>query len=57
MEEVPRISLEVDDATVTLTVLDRDDERQAARPRSGDEPPLRARLEQVEALLVGPATP
>lgn len=57
VEEVPRISLEVDDATVTLTVLDRDDERQAARPRSGDEPPLRARLEQVEALLVGPATP
>ena len=51
MEEVPRISLEVDDAVVTLTVLDRDDERYAGRPRSDDEAPLRARLEQVEAML------
>lgn len=51
MEEVPRISLEFGDATVTITVLDRDDERYAARPRSEDEAPLRARVEQVEALL------
>ena len=51
MEDVPRISLEIDDATVTLTVLDRDDERYAARSRSEDEAPLRARLEQVEAML------
>jgi hypothetical protein len=57
MEEVPRISLEVDDATVTLTVLDRDDERYAARPRSEDEPPLRARVEQVEAMLAASAGP
>ena len=51
VEEVPRISLEVGDATVTITVLDADDERHASRPRSEDEPPLRARLEQVEAML------
>jgi len=51
MEDVPRISLEIDDATVTLTVLDRDDERYAARSRSEDEAPSRARLEQVEAML------
>jgi hypothetical protein len=57
MEEVPRISLEVDDATVTLTVLDRDDERYAGRPRSDDEAPLRARLEQVEALLAASPQP
>ena len=57
MEEVPRISLEVDDAIVTLTVLDRDDERHAGRPRSEDEAPLRARLEQVEAMLAASARP
>lgn len=51
MEEVPRISLEVDDAIVTITVLDRDDERHAGRQRSDDEAPLRARLDQVEAML------
>jgi hypothetical protein len=57
MDEVPQISLEVDDATVTITVLDRDDERHALRPRSDDEPPVRARLDQVEALLAAnPAT-
>ena len=50
-DEVPQISLEVEDVTVTLTVLDRDDERSAARPRSGDEMPVRARLAEVEALL------
>ena len=51
MEEVPRISLEVDDAIVTITVLDAGDERSAARLRSDDEAPVRARLEQVEAML------
>ncbi len=50
-DEVPQISLEFDDVTVTMTVLDRDDERSAARVRADDEPPLRARLAEVEALL------
>lgn len=49
--EVPQIRIEVEDATVALTVLDRDDERLKARPRADDEPPLRARLPEVEALL------
>ena len=49
LEEVPQISLEVDDATVTLTVLDRDDER--AAPRSRADEPQRARLAEVEAML------
>lgn len=51
MDSVPQISLAVDDVTVTMTVLDRDDERSAARARREEEPPLRARLEQVEAML------
>lgn len=51
LDEVPQISLAVDDVTVTLTVLDPEDERSAARVRSGEEPPVRARLEQVEAML------
>jgi hypothetical protein len=50
-DEVPQISLEVDDVTVTMTVLDPDDERSAARPRAADEPAVRARLPDVEALL------
>ncbi|HUL95087.1 MAG TPA: hypothetical protein VLT89_03690 [Usitatibacter sp.] len=50
LEEVPQFSLEVEDATVTLTVLDRDDERSRSRADAG-EPPLRARLAEVEALL------
>jgi hypothetical protein len=50
-DEVPHISLEVDDVTVTMTVLDPDDERSAARVRAGDEAPLRARIAEVEALL------
>ena len=54
-DEVPQISLEVDDVTVTLTVLDPDDERSAARPRPGDDVPLRARLAEVEALLAASA--
>ena len=49
LDEVPQISLEVDDVTVTLTVLDPDDERSSPRP--ADAPPQRARLAQVEALL------
>ena len=41
----------VEAATVTMTVLDRDDERSAARLRADDEALLRARLADVEALL------
>ena len=51
LDEVPQISLEFEDVTVTLTVLDRDDERSSARPRSEDLAPQRARLAEVEALL------
>jgi hypothetical protein len=50
LDEVPQITLEFDDATVTLTVLDRDDERSRARPDTLDSP-QRARLAEVEALL------
>jgi hypothetical protein len=50
VEEVPQITLEVDDVTVTLTVLDRDDERFAAKARQ-EETPQRARLAEVERLL------
>ncbi len=50
MDEVPRILIEVDGVPVTLTVLDRGDERTAA-PRGADDLPLRARLPEVEALL------
>ena len=57
MDEVPQISLEWDDATVTLTVLDRDDERATPRLRADTGAPSRARLAEVEALLAasGPA--
>jgi len=52
MDDVPQISLEVEDVTVTLTVLDRDDERSAARPRSdASDIPQRARLAELEAML------
>ena len=54
-DEVPEISLEVDDVTVTITVLDRDDERSSARLRGDAEPPVRARLAEVEALLAASA--
>ena len=57
LDSVPQISLAVDDVTVTLTVLDRDDERFAARARSEDEAPVRARLEQVEAMLAASRAP
>lgn len=50
--EVPQIHLQVEDVPVTLTVLDRDDERTSARSRSENDPPQRARLAEVEALLV-----
>ena len=49
--EVPQIHLNVEDVPVTLTVLDRDDERVSARPRSESDGPQRARLAEVEALL------
>ena len=51
LEEVPQISLEFDAVIVTLTVLDRDDERQTPRARAADETPQRAKLAEVEALL------
>jgi hypothetical protein len=53
LDEVPQISLEVQDVTVTMTVLDRDDERSGPRVRSDVEPALRARLADVERLLSG----
>ncbi len=53
MDEVPQISLEVEDVTVTMTVLDRDDERSGPRLRADDELPQRARLADVERLLAG----
>ena len=48
--EVPQIHIHVEDVPVTLTVLDRDDERAAPRARADNEP-QRARLAEVEALL------
>jgi hypothetical protein len=53
LDEVPQISLDFEDVTVTLTVLDCDDERSGARPRSDDDAPARARLADVERLLAG----
>jgi len=47
-EEVPRFRLEVEGVPVTLTVLDRDDERVVP---GRAQPPQRARLAEVEALL------
>jgi len=52
LEEVPQICLDVDDVVVTLTVLDRDDERTALRAKAdAGDAPSRARLAEVEALL------
>jgi hypothetical protein len=47
--EVPQIHLDVQGTPVTLSVLDRDDERVGAKSRHSE--PQRARLAQVEALL------
>ena len=49
--EVPQVHLSIEDVPVTLTILDRDDERFSPRPRSEGDPPQRARLAEVEALL------
>lgn len=49
--EVPQIHLDVEGVPVTLTVLDLVDERSAARVRSGEDAPQRARLADVEAML------
>lgn len=57
MEAFPQISLDVDDVTVTMTVLGRDDERSSGRARSGDEALQRARVEQVEAMLAASRSP
>src|SRR5258708_32467351 len=56
-DEVPQISLEVDDVTVMMTVLDSDDERSAARLRAEDQAPLRARVADVEALPARESAP
>jgi hypothetical protein len=50
VDEVPRFRLEVEGVPVTLTVLDRDDER-VSPGRSRASEPQRARLAEVEALL------
>ena len=42
---------------VSLTVLDRDDERLGARGRGEADAPLRARVAEVEALLTGGDSP
>jgi hypothetical protein len=58
LEEVPQVSFDVDGVTVTLTVLDRDDERQGARAKADPgEMPLRAKLADVEALLARATQP
>jgi hypothetical protein len=54
--EVPQILMEVEGVPVTMTVLDRDDERVAGRPR-GEPEAQRARLADLEALLGPSATP
>jgi len=54
MEEVPQLSLDLEGVTVTLTVLPALDERSSPRP-TPDGPPPRARLDQVEALLLATA--
>jgi hypothetical protein len=56
-DEVPQVSLEIEDVIVTMTVLDPDDERSAARLRGEDETPVRARLTEVEALLARSISP
>ena len=50
-DEVPQVHLEVDEVPVSLTILDRDDERAGVRGRGEADAPLRARLAEVEALL------
>lgn len=54
-EEVPQFTLEYEDATVTITALDPDDERSFSKARH--EAGERARLAQVEALLAPSAAP
>jgi hypothetical protein len=56
-EEVPQITLEWEDATVTLTVLDRDDERTNPRVKADSGAPGRARLAEVEALVAASRAP
>lgn len=54
--EVPQVVLEVEGIPVTLTILDRDDERAASRTR-GEPDAQRAKLADVEALLVASERP
>ncbi|HYC35745.1 MAG TPA: hypothetical protein VEC19_04940 [Usitatibacter sp.] len=55
-EEVPQVRIEVDDVEVALTVLHPDEERMSRKVRDG-EPPQRASLAEVEAMLRGDALP
>jgi hypothetical protein len=57
LDEVPQVRLDIDGVPVTLTVLDRADERTAPRPRTDSDVPQRARLAEVEALLQRPESP
>ena len=50
-EEVPQFTLEIEDVEVTVTMLDPGDERSAPRVRDATQPPVRARLAEVEAML------
>lgn len=54
-DEVPQIHLEVDEIPVSLTILDRDDERAGVRGRGDADAPFRARLAEVEAMLAADA--
>ncbi|HUP28550.1 MAG TPA: hypothetical protein VM122_00145 [Usitatibacter sp.] len=56
-EEVPQFTIEYEDATVSITVLDRDDERTNPRNRADPGTPSRARLAEVEALLASSGAP
>jgi len=57
LEDVPQITLEWEDATISLTVLDRDDERVAPKAKLDNGLPARARLPEVEALLAASRAP
>jgi hypothetical protein len=50
-EDVPQITLDIDETAVTITVLGPADERSTPRVRGESDPPSRARLAEVEAML------
>ena len=55
LDEVPQISIEVEETTVTLTVLDPIDERATPKVRGDTGALQRAHLAEVEALLAASA--